>query len=58
MDKESPREVNSISNRLLLAQNLHMEKLMKKNKEHPRPLRTMVEVMIKYFLEKAGFPFR
>jgi len=58
MDKESPREVNSISNRLLLAQSMHMEKLMKKNKEHPKPLRTMVEVMVKYFQEKAGFPFR
>jgi hypothetical protein len=58
MDKEMPRDMNSISNRLVLAQSLHLEKLMKKNKEHPKPLRSMIEVMVKYFLEKAGMPFR
>ena len=32
MDEESPREENSISNRQLLVKELHIEKIMKRNK--------------------------
>ncbi|CAH1238895.1 MINDY4B [Branchiostoma lanceolatum] len=52
MDSEMPRSEGSISNRLQLAKELHLEYLMKKNKECTPPLRAMLEVMTKYFLQK------
>ncbi|XP_078571923.1 putative ubiquitin carboxyl-terminal hydrolase MINDY-4 isoform X2 [Branchiostoma floridae x Branchiostoma japonicum] len=52
MDSEMPRSEGSISNRLQLAKELHLEYLMKKNKECSPPLRAMLEVMTKYFLQK------
>eukprot|EP00058_Branchiostoma_floridae_P001816 XP_002587304.1 hypothetical protein BRAFLDRAFT_239753 [Branchiostoma floridae] len=54
MDSEMPRTDGSISNRLQLAKELHLEYLMKKNKvqECTPPLRAMLEVMTKYFLQK------
>ncbi|XP_019635180.1 PREDICTED: protein FAM188B-like [Branchiostoma belcheri] len=52
MDSEMPRTDGSISNRLQLAKELHLEYLMKKNKECSPPLRAMLEVMTKYFLQK------
>ncbi|KAI8515422.1 hypothetical protein Bbelb_062350 [Branchiostoma belcheri] len=52
MDSEMPRTEGSISNRLQLAKELHLEYLMKKNKECSPPLRAMLEVMTKYFLQK------
>nr|XP_022286983.1 probable ubiquitin carboxyl-terminal hydrolase MINDY-4 isoform X1 [Crassostrea virginica] len=51
MDHEMPRGDNSISNRQLLMKELHIEKLMKRNKEMVEPLRTMLEIITKYFLE-------
>lgn len=51
MDHEMPRGDNAISNRQLLMRELHIEKLMKRNKEMVEPLRTMLEIITKYFLE-------
>ncbi|XP_061180433.1 probable ubiquitin carboxyl-terminal hydrolase MINDY-4 [Saccostrea echinata] len=51
LDQEMPRGNNSISNRQLLMKELHIEKLMKKNKEMLEPLRTMLEIITQYFLE-------
>lgn len=51
MDHEMPRGDNAISNRQLLMRELHIEKLMKRNKEMVEPLRTMLEIITKYLLE-------
>ncbi|CAH3185701.1 unnamed protein product [Porites evermanni] len=48
LDKEMPRTEDSISNRLQLAKEMHIERLMKKNKELPEPFRTMLEVMVQF----------
>ncbi|XP_022080106.1 probable ubiquitin carboxyl-terminal hydrolase MINDY-4 [Acanthaster planci] len=53
MDQELPRTDSSISNRVQLAREVHIEKLLKKNKEQAEPLRSMIEIITKYFLEKA-----
>ncbi|XP_038078272.1 probable ubiquitin carboxyl-terminal hydrolase MINDY-4 [Patiria miniata] len=55
MDQELPRTESSISNRVQLAREVHIEKLLKKNKEQEEPLRSMIEIITKYFLEKALF---
>ncbi|XP_071947086.1 probable ubiquitin carboxyl-terminal hydrolase MINDY-4 [Antedon mediterranea] len=52
MDKELPRNDYSISNRSQLAKEIHINNLMKKNKEQEEPLRSMIEIITKYFLEK------
>lgn len=54
LDKEMPRTDASISNRVQLAKEMHIEKLMKKNKELPEPFRTMLEVMVKCIKEQGG----
>lgn len=54
LDEEMPRTDDSISNRAQLAKEMHIEKLMKKNKELPEPFRTMLEVMVKYIKEQGG----
>ena len=44
----------SISNRAQLAKEMHIEKLMKRNKDHqPEPLRTMLEVLVKYTRDRG-----
>lgn len=50
LDEELPREENSISNRQQLVKELHIEKIMKKNKEQTRPLKAMLEVIAQYLL--------
>lgn len=57
LDEEMPRTDDSISNRAQLAKEMHIEKLMKKNKELPEPFRTMLEVMVKYIKEQGGLSF-
>ncbi|XP_006816566.1 putative ubiquitin carboxyl-terminal hydrolase MINDY-4 [Saccoglossus kowalevskii] len=52
MDKEFPRTRDSISNRVQLAKELNIEKLLKRNKEQEMPLRTMLEVIAKHLLDK------
>ncbi|CAH1789565.1 unnamed protein product [Owenia fusiformis] len=54
LDNESPRSEQSISNRPTLMKELHLEKLMKRNKEEGQPFRTMIEVMTKHFLEQVN----
>ncbi|KAK7110213.1 probable ubiquitin carboxyl-terminal hydrolase MINDY-4 isoform X2 [Littorina saxatilis] len=51
MDQECPRRVGAISNRQALMKELHLEKLMKTNKEQESPLRAMLELMTKFFVE-------
>lgn len=53
MDEELPRTANSISNRSTLARSIYIEKLMKRNKESGCPLKTMIEVIVRYLLEKS-----
>lgn len=52
LDKELPRTEESISNRAQLAKEMHIEKLMKKNKELPEPFRTMLEVIVRYMRDR------
>lgn len=48
----------SISNRAQLAKEMHIEKLMKKNKDNQQvPLRTMLEVMVKFMRERGTSSF-
>lgn len=47
LDYELPREENSINNRLELIQELHLEKLVKKNKVSSYPLNTLLELITK-----------
>lgn len=54
MDEEMPRTEQSISNRVALMKQLHIEKLMKRNKQVENPLRSMVEVLTKFILEEWG----
>jgi hypothetical protein len=53
MDEELPRTPKSISNRTTLARAIHIERQMKKNKERSNPLETMIEVIVKYLVEKS-----
>ncbi|XP_029640899.1 probable ubiquitin carboxyl-terminal hydrolase MINDY-4 isoform X1 [Octopus sinensis] len=55
MDIEMPRTESSINNRVALMKQLHIEKLMKKNKADSNPLRSMVEVVTKFILEQSDF---
>ncbi|GFS27112.1 ubiquitin carboxyl-terminal hydrolase MINDY-3, partial [Elysia marginata] len=52
LDEELPRSQESISNRQILMKHLNLDKLMKKNKEEPEPLKAMLEVMTKYFMHR------
>ncbi|XP_067649830.1 probable ubiquitin carboxyl-terminal hydrolase MINDY-4 [Haliotis asinina] len=54
MDEEMPRTGSSISNRQALMKEVKIEKLMKKNKDADPPLRTMIEVMSRFFMEKSA----
>ncbi|XP_069114259.1 probable ubiquitin carboxyl-terminal hydrolase MINDY-4 [Argopecten irradians] len=53
MDEEMPRSDACISNRQALMKELRIEKLMKKNKEMIEPLRSMIEVVTKFLLERT-----
>ncbi|XP_064613646.1 probable ubiquitin carboxyl-terminal hydrolase MINDY-4 isoform X2 [Liolophura sinensis] len=53
MDEELPRCENSISNRQALMKELGLGKLMKRNKEQSQPLRSMLEVMSKSYLDRS-----
>ncbi|KAF6022151.1 FAM188B [Bugula neritina] len=48
LDVEFPKDDDSITNRTELAKYLHIEKLLKQNKEEGSPLRTMLEIIAKY----------
>ncbi|KAK0070261.1 protein FAM188B [Biomphalaria pfeifferi] len=50
MDIEYPRDDLSINNRQLLMKHVHLEKIMKRNKEENEPLKSMLEVMTKNFM--------
>ncbi|XP_053481930.1 probable ubiquitin carboxyl-terminal hydrolase MINDY-4 isoform X2 [Ictalurus furcatus] len=54
MDEEFPRTNSSINNRSELCRVLHLESLYKKNKSEDRPLKTMLEIMTKERMKKAG----
>ncbi|XP_052245400.1 probable ubiquitin carboxyl-terminal hydrolase MINDY-4 isoform X2 [Dreissena polymorpha] len=50
LDEELPRDADSISNRQQLVKELHIEKIMKKNKEQSQPLKAMLEVITQHLL--------
>ncbi|XP_056132879.1 probable ubiquitin carboxyl-terminal hydrolase MINDY-4 [Lampris incognitus] len=51
LDEEHPRTEASINNRSDLRQILHMEGLYKKNKVQKNPLRTLLEMMVKHYID-------
>ncbi|XP_073533308.1 probable ubiquitin carboxyl-terminal hydrolase MINDY-4 isoform X2 [Phyllobates terribilis] len=51
LEVESPRSSQSISNRNELRSVLHLEALYRQNKLTDRPLKTLLEIITKYFLE-------
>ncbi|XP_076326595.1 putative ubiquitin carboxyl-terminal hydrolase MINDY-4 isoform X1 [Tachypleus tridentatus] len=53
MDQELPRDSESISNRAVLIHELHLEKLVFKNKSSSPSFRTLIELITKELLEKA-----
>lgn len=52
LDAQVPRTHDSITSRSELAKLMNLEKLVKKNKESPNALVTMLEIMVRYFLRK------
>ncbi|MCJ8734626.1 hypothetical protein PDJAM_G00237430 [Pangasius djambal] len=54
MDEELPRTNSSINNRSELCRVLRLESLYKKNKCEEQPLKTMLEIMTKERMKKAG----
>ncbi|XP_064647724.1 probable ubiquitin carboxyl-terminal hydrolase MINDY-4 isoform X2 [Lineus longissimus] len=54
MDEEMPRTAGSISNRVALAKEVKIEKMMKVNKEKDAPFRTMIEVMAKHLIDSGA----
>ncbi|KAI4872328.1 hypothetical protein NFI96_027756, partial [Prochilodus magdalenae] len=54
MDEEFPRTNISINNRSDLRRILHLESLYKKNKSAERPLKSMLEIMVKEQMKKSG----
>ncbi|XP_072010542.1 probable ubiquitin carboxyl-terminal hydrolase MINDY-4 isoform X2 [Engystomops pustulosus] len=54
LEEEFPRCSQSINNRNELRSVLHLESLYKENKVSERPLRTLLELITKYFLESFG----
>ncbi|KFQ17214.1 Protein FAM188B, partial [Merops nubicus] len=54
MDRELPRSELSINNRSELRNVLHLHSLYKQNKAKENPLKTLLEIIIKYFLEHRG----
>ncbi|NXU52825.1 MINY4 hydrolase, partial [Turnix velox] len=54
MDRELPRSTLSINNRNELRNVLHLHSLYKQNKTKENPLKTLIEIITKYFLEHRG----
>ncbi|XP_063780397.1 probable ubiquitin carboxyl-terminal hydrolase MINDY-4 [Pseudophryne corroboree] len=54
LEEEYPRSPQSINNRNELRNVLHLESLYKENKLAEKPLKTLLELMTKYFLESFG----
>ncbi|NXX45003.1 MINY4 hydrolase, partial [Tricholaema leucomelas] len=54
MDKEFPRSALSINNRNELCSVLHLHSLYKQNKAKENPLKTLLEIITNYFLERRG----
>ncbi|NXG73053.1 MINY4 hydrolase, partial [Baryphthengus martii] len=54
MDRELPRSALSINNRNELRNVLHLHSLYKQNKAKENPLKTLLEIITKYFLEHRG----
>ncbi|NXY85058.1 MINY4 hydrolase, partial [Alcedo cyanopectus] len=54
MDQELPRSALSINNRSELRNVLHLHSLYKHNKAKENPLKTLLEIITKYFLEHRG----
>ncbi|NXI58209.1 MINY4 hydrolase, partial [Chloroceryle aenea] len=54
MDQELPRSALSINNRNELRNVLHLQSLYKQNKAKDNPLKTLLEIITKYFLEHRG----
>ncbi|TWW57963.1 probable ubiquitin carboxyl-terminal hydrolase MINDY-4 [Takifugu flavidus] len=50
MDEEHPRTEASINNRSHLRQILNLEDLYRKNKEHNCPLKSLLEIIVKYHI--------
>nr|CAD7606631.1 unnamed protein product [Timema genevievae] len=53
IDEEHPRGPDSISSRVTLARELRIERLLERNRAGNRPLRTMIEMIIRYMLEAS-----
>ncbi|NXD19298.1 MINY4 hydrolase, partial [Spelaeornis formosus] len=54
MDRELPRSALSINNRNELRNVLHLHSLYKQNKAKENPLKTLLEIITNYFLERRG----
>ncbi|NXG05022.1 MINY4 hydrolase, partial [Sakesphorus luctuosus] len=54
MDQELPRSALSINNRNELRNVLHLHSLYKQNKAKENPLKTLLEIITNYFLERRG----
>ncbi|XP_051466354.1 probable ubiquitin carboxyl-terminal hydrolase MINDY-4 isoform X1 [Apus apus] len=54
MDRELPRSELSINNRNELRNVLHLHSLYKQNKAKENPLKTLLEIITNYFLERYG----
>uniref|UniRef100_A0A8D0L277 Ubiquitin carboxyl-terminal hydrolase MINDY n=1 Tax=Sphenodon punctatus TaxID=8508 RepID=A0A8D0L277_SPHPU len=54
MDQEFPRTALSINNRNELRKTLHLQSLYKQNKAKESPLKTIIEIMTRYFMEYFG----
>ncbi|NXU78861.1 MINY4 hydrolase, partial [Oreotrochilus melanogaster] len=54
MDQELPRSALSINNRNELRSVLHLHSLYKQNKAKENPLKTLLEIITNYFLERHG----
>lgn len=53
MDTELPRTEDSIGNRSQLAREVHIEKIMRRNKDATEPFRSMIEVIVKFLMDRA-----
>uniref|UniRef100_A0A1A7YXC4 Ubiquitin carboxyl-terminal hydrolase MINDY n=2 Tax=Iconisemion striatum TaxID=60296 RepID=A0A1A7YXC4_9TELE len=54
MDEEHPRTETSINNRSQLRQILNIEDLYQQNKEQIRPLKTLLEIIVKHHIEQLN----
>ncbi|NXQ41764.1 MINY4 hydrolase, partial [Catharus fuscescens] len=54
MDEELPRSALSINNRNELRNVLHLHSLYRHNKAKENPLKTLLEIITNYFLERRG----